>query len=148
MDPIPSESVFKKREKSVSNDKCADCNSLCCHDLVMAIDMPKDIDDLNSLIWYLHFESSFIFINDNVWYHMIRSKCRFLSKGTKLCGNYEKRIDKCREHKPPNCERYENWYDVLFDDPYKLEEYVYENKIIKEKSFTKSSNKKNVKKNK
>nr|WP_270818662.1 hypothetical protein [Brachyspira hyodysenteriae] len=33
------------------------------------------------------------------------------------------------------------WYDVIFDDQYELEKYVYENKIIKKKI---SSNKEEI----
>lgn len=142
IDPIPNQNVFEKRKKTVSNNECADCNALCCHDLVMEIEKPENAEDLSSLMWYLHFKDSFIFINDDVWYHMIRSECRFLSKTTKLCSNYEKRMSKCREHTPPDCERYENWYDDIFDDPYILEEYVYKNKIIKEELSGKANAKK------
>ena len=71
---------------------------------------------------------------ENTWYHMIRSECRYLDKKTYLCKNYENRNEICSKHSPPKCERYEEWYDVIFDDQYELEKYVYENKIIKKKS--------------
>lgn len=147
INPIPTEKVFEKRKDVVSKKKCADCNALCCHDLVMTIDAPTTEEELEPLMWYLHFENSYIFIYDDTWYHMIRSKCRFLSKTTKLCTNYEKRTDKCREHTPPYCERYEDWYDEIFDDPYLLEEYVLQNDIIKPKVSNKKNGKKSNKKN-
>ncbi len=143
LNPIPNDKVFNKRESVVSNSYCADCNSLCCHDLVMEIESPTSDDDLQTLMWYLHFKHSFIFINDSQWYHMIRSECRFLSKVDKLCKNYERRTNKCIEHTPPNCERYESWYEQIFDDPYMLEEYVQKNKLIKEKKISKKNAKKN-----
>ncbi len=147
INPIPTENVFEKRKDVVSKKKCADCNSLCCHDLVMEIDKPTSEDELSSLMWYLHFENSYIFIYDDCWYHMIRSQCRFLSKTTKLCTNYENRTDKCKSHTPPHCERYEEWYDEIFDDPYLLETYVSENDIIKHKVSSKKNGKKSNKKN-
>jgi len=135
---VPSDKIFKNRRDSVSEELCADCNSLCCHDLVMEISPPEDENELDTLKWYLHFKHSFIFIYQDIWYHMIRSECRYLDKKTYLCKNYENRNELCRKHKPPKCERYEEWCDIIFDDQNDLERYVYENKIIK----------KSVKKNK
>ncbi len=146
MKVIPSDSLLKNRKEKVSEKLCADCNSLCCHDLVMEISPPKNESELNTLKWYLHFRHSFIFIYENTWYHMIRSECRYLDKKTYLCKNYENRNEICSKHSPPKCERYEEWYDVIFDDQYELEKYVYENKIIKKKSS--AAKKKVAKKNK
>ena len=83
MKVIPSNQLLKNRQKTVSEKLCADCNSLCCHDLVMEISPPKDEEELNTLKWYLHFRHSFIFIYEETWYHMIRSECRYLDKKTK-----------------------------------------------------------------
>lgn len=46
---IPSDKLLKSRQKTVSEKLCADCNSLCCHDLVMEISPPKDEEELNTL---------------------------------------------------------------------------------------------------
>lgn len=134
MNPIPKEEVYKKRKKTVSQKGCADCNSMCCHDLVMEIEAPSNEDDITTLMWYLHFKHSYIFIHNNRWYHMIRSECRFLDKTSMLCGIYEKRSARCREHKSPNCERYEAWYDKIFDHPYTLEKYIREDYFIKDEN--------------
>lgn len=64
---------------------------------------------------------------------MIRSECRYLDKKTYLCKNYENRNEICSKHSPPKCERYEEWFNIIFDDQYELEKYVYKNKIIKSK---------------
>ena len=101
MKVIPSDKIFKDRKEKVTDKLCADCNSLCCHDLVMEISKPKNEEELKTLKWYLY---------------------------------YENRHDICTKHSPPKCERYEEWYDVIFDDQYELEKYVYEKKIIKKKS--------------
>ena len=146
MKVIPSDNILKNRQKTVSEKLCRDCNSLCCHDLVMEISTPKNESELKTLKWYLHFRHSFIFIHEKTWYHMIRSECRYLDKKTYLCKNYANRNDICSKHSPPKCERYESWYDIIFDDQYELEKYIYENKIIKKKSTTKKT--RNTKKNK
>lgn len=125
---------IKNRKDNVSDNLCTDCKSECCHDLVMEIDSPKNHKDLETLKWYLHFENSFIFIYQNTWYQMFRSRCRYMDKKTMLCLNYENRSDRCREHNPPKCERYDKWYDILFDDKKKLEDYVYSKKILKPKN--------------
>lgn len=133
MKVIPSNKLLEIREKSVSDKLCADCNALCCHDLVMEIEAPANEKELKTLKWYLHFKHSFIFVYEGTWYHMIRSECRYLDKKNYLCTNYDARGEMCRKHGPPKCERYEKWYDVLFDDQRDLEDYVYKNKIIKRK---------------
>ena len=67
MKVIPSDSLLKNRQEKVSEKLCADCNSLCCHDLVMEIAPPKNESELNTLKWYLHFRHSFIFIYENIY---------------------------------------------------------------------------------
>ena len=131
MSVVPSEKLYKVRQSLVSEELCIDCKALCCSDLVMEIQPPKTQKELDTLKWYLHFKHSYIFIHENTWYHLIRSECRYLDKNTYLCKNYENRHKMCLNHKPPKCERYERWYDVLFDDQYMLENYVYEKKIMK-----------------
>ncbi len=125
--------IKEMREKNVDIEACADCKSMCCYDLVMEIDAPRSEKDLATLKWYLHFKHSFIFIYKNIWYHLVRSECRYLDTNTYLCTNYKDRSSKCRDHMPPKCERYEKWYDILFDDQRKLENYVYGKKLIKTK---------------
>lgn len=136
MNIIPSDKLLKVRTEHVSDNLCADCKALCCHDLVIEIEAPENDKELQILKWYLHFKHSFIFVYENVWYHMIRSECRYLDKKNYLCTNYENRVEMCRKHYPPKCERYEKWYDILFDDQKELEDYVYKNKIVKPKKST------------
>lgn len=126
-----SKKIIEERANTVSDNLCANCRSMCCLDLVMEIEAPRSSKDLETYKWYLHFKHSFIFIYKNIWYHLIKSECRFLDKKNMLCTNYEDRVKKCRDHKAPKCERYEKWYDVIFDSPSKLENYALRNKLVK-----------------
>lgn len=119
------------REEVVENNLCSDCKSMCCYDLTMEIDRPKTKEDLNKLKWFLHFKHSYIFIYQKKWYHLIKSECRYLDKTTFFCKNYKDRVDMCRKHNPPQCERYSKWYDYMFSDKDVLDSYVRKNKLIK-----------------
>lgn len=41
-----------------------------------------------------------------------------------LCRIYETRPQKCRDHNPPDCERYGEFWDVMFETPEDLEAYL------------------------
>lgn len=142
---ITKQETLKKREETVTEEPCADCPGLCCHDLVMVIDPPENQEDLETYKWYVQYDTSFIFILDGKWHHIVKGRCMYLDKKTNLCNIYEERPDKCRDHHPPDCERYGEWYDVWLGDPPTLEDYAYKNGFVKKPKKKSSKTKKALK---
>lgn len=103
--------------------ECGDCPALCCHDLSVTILKPTTRKEIDDLKWHLNYDSVGVYIRSRRWHLIIKGRCQYLD-GNNLCTIYERRFDTCRKHKPPYCERYDDWYDVLFTNPFELEEYL------------------------
>ena len=103
--------------------ECEGCPALCCHDLVMPIEKPKTRDDIDELKWKLQYDTVRVFIRNYRWYLLIKGRCIYLDKDN-FCTIYDRRPKRCREHKPPDCERYGPFYDVMISTPEELEEYL------------------------
>ena len=104
-------------------EACNDCPAMCCHDLTIDIKKPRTNYDLGVLMWKLNYENIGIYIRNRRWHMIVKSKCQYLGEDN-LCTIYEKRDDICRNHMPPNCERFGEWYDVMFTTPYELEAHI------------------------
>lgn len=115
---------FTKKESST---KCNGCSADCCHDLSFAITRPRTKYEKEKLRWYLHFDTVKIFIRNKRWYALIKGKCTYLDKNNQ-CTIYSERPDICREHMPPQCERYGKWYDKMISSPEELDRYLNKNK--------------------
>ena len=99
---------------------CGDCPAMCCYDLTIDIKKPRTNYDLEVLMWKLNYENIGIYIRNRRWHMIVKSKCQYLGADN-LCTIYDKRDDICRNHMPPNCERFGEWYDRMITDPDDLE---------------------------
>jgi Fe-S-cluster containining protein len=102
---------------------CGDCPALCCHDLSVTILKPTTKKEVEDLMWHLNYDSVGVYIRNRRWHLIVKGRCQFLDKNN-LCTIYEDRFDTCRQHMPPYCERFDDWYDVLFITPFELKEYL------------------------
>jgi Fe-S-cluster containining protein len=113
------------KEKLDKNDKdvCIKCPSICCHDLTYTISRPRTRADIEELKWDLQYDTVKVFIRNRRWYELIKGRCMYLTESN-LCSRYEDRPDKCRNHMPPACEQFGEYYDVLISTPEELEDYL------------------------
>ena len=102
---------------------CDGCPAICCTNLAMPMDKPRNRVDIEDLKWHLHYDTVSVFIRNRRWYLQVEGRCMYLDKNN-LCTIYEKRPDKCRRHNPPSCEYYTEHYDVILHTPEELEEYL------------------------
>jgi hypothetical protein len=97
-------------------ETCEGCPALCCKGLEKDIPSPKTKLDRENLVWQAHFVNTKFFIRDRKWRELSLGDCRYLDSAN-LCTVYEKRPDVCRNHNPPECERFGEIFDVMFDTP-------------------------------
>lgn len=97
-------------------ETCEGCPALCCKGLEKEITSPKTKLDRENLVWQLHFVNTKFFIRSRKWYELSLGDCRYLDANN-LCTVYERRPDVCRNHNPPECERFGDIFDVMFDTP-------------------------------
>jgi Fe-S-cluster containining protein len=116
----------RPREKTTVKD-CGDCAALCCHDLSVEITRPRTRDEIESLKWQLYYDTVGIYIRSRRWHMVVKGRCKYLDDRN-LCTIYDRRPDVCREHMPPDCERFEEWYDILFTKPGEIEDYLNKSK--------------------
>lgn len=107
----------------VSNKDCQNCPSKCCHDLNMWVSSPKTKEEVDDMLWELQFDTVRIYIRNNRWYMLIKGKCMYLDENL-MCTIYENRPQKCRDHNPPDCEQYGEFWDVMFETPDDLRKYL------------------------
>lgn len=135
----------RRKKKDTTLKDCSDCPALCCHDLSVNILKPTTNKDVEDLMWQLNYDTVGVYIRNKRWHQLVKGRCEFLDKND-LCTIYKDRFDICREHKPPHCERYDDWYDVLFTKPHELEEYIKAEKKRWKKGRSMSKNNKKPKK--
>ena len=111
------------RKKPTDVKDCNDCPAMCCHDLTIDIKKPRTREDIDILKWKLNYENIGVYIRNLRWHMIIKSKCQYLGDDN-LCTIYDKRDDICRNHMPPNCERFGEWYDRMITDPDDLEAFL------------------------
>jgi Fe-S-cluster containining protein len=102
---------------------CLECESLCCKDLAVMITRPRSRAEIDELKWQLHFDTVRVFIRNHRWHLLTKGRCIYLSPEN-LCTIYDCRSEICREHQPPNCERYGEYYDVMIETPEELEAHL------------------------
>jgi Fe-S-cluster containining protein len=113
----------KKKLPVFSVPACRGCPSKCCHDLSMLIGAPTTKADFEDLHWQLRYDTVRIYIRNRRWYVLVEGRCMYLTENN-LCRIYETRPQKCRDHNPPDCERYGEFWDVMFETPEDLEAYL------------------------
>jgi len=109
--------------RTVDIDGCQDCPSKCCHNLSVWIGAPQTKAEYEDLLWELRFDTVRIYIRSKRWYLLIEGKCMYLDENL-MCKIYETRPQKCRDHNPPNCERYGEFWDIMFEKPEDLQKYI------------------------
>ena len=112
----------KRQVPKTTLPACQDCGAKCCHDLVMPIEKPKTDDDISELKWELQYDTVRVFIRSHRWYRLIQGRCIYLDANNR-CTIYERRPRRCREMKPPDCEHFGEFWDVMITTPEELDEY-------------------------
>jgi len=102
---------------------CLECPSICCKDLAIEISRPRSKHDIEELKWQLHFDTVRVFIAKRRWHLLVKGTCMYLGPDG-LCTIYERRPAKCREHNPPDCERFGQYWDVMISTPEELKRYL------------------------
>jgi Fe-S-cluster containining protein len=120
-----SKVVKRPLVKKTDLPQCGECPAACCHDLTITIKKPRTNHDLDVLMWQLNYDSVAIYVRNRRWHMLIKGACQYLGKDN-LCTIYEDRFDICRDHKPPYCEWFDDWYDYMFLDPKELETFIKE----------------------
>jgi len=91
----------------------------------MPINKPRTRFDIDELKWQLHYDTIHVAIRHHRWYLVVRGRCIYLDRNN-MCKIYERRSQRCRNHKPPDCERFGLWYETLITTPEELEGYLHE----------------------
>ena len=103
---------------------CIKCEAPCCQNLAMPTTRPRTRYDIDLMKWYLHFDVVKVFIRHRTWYYLIDgSRCMYLDENG-MCTKYEERMDVCRDHYPPECELFGEFWDVIMTTPEDLDEYL------------------------
>ena len=125
----------KKRPQTKVAPGCEGCPAICCRDLSIWIGAPKTKSEIDDLTWELRYDTVRAYIRNRRWYLLIKGTCMYLDENN-LCTIYPKRPQKCRDHNPPNCEKYGEFWDVMFNNPEELEAYLKKKKRVAKKRAT------------
>jgi uncharacterized protein len=118
-----NEAIKRGKAKGGSKQPCANCPALCCHDLAVPIDRPRLKADIDDLKWQLRYDNVHAAIRNRRWYMVINGRCIYLDDHD-LCTVYDSRPETCRDHNPPQCERFGRWYQYWLDSPEQLDAYL------------------------
>jgi uncharacterized protein len=121
-----------RKSKIPKNINCRQCPATCCKNLAMSIGKPVTSKEIADLKWQLHFDTVKVYIHKHHWYQLVEGRCMYLGKDNR-CTIYEKRPAICRKHNPPNCERFGDYYDTMFNTPEDLETYLINKKRSRSK---------------
>jgi len=114
---------MRGRTEDGSKRACVNCPALCCHDLALAIERPRLKGDIDDLAWQLHYDTVHVAIRHRQWYLVVNGRCIYLDKNN-LCTIYDQRPANCRDHNPPECEKYGLWYETWIETPDELRAYL------------------------
>ncbi|MDP8289495.1 MAG: YkgJ family cysteine cluster protein [Candidatus Susulua stagnicola] len=127
--------------KQTSKKECMECGAICCENLAMIIGRPENKKEIEDLRWQLHFDTVKVYIHHRRWYLWVKGKCMYLTRNRR-CKIYDQRPEKCRQHNPPDCEHFGDFYDILISTPDELDQYL---KSKKKTKTTKAKSKKGKK---
>ena len=130
----------KTKPTKTLHHHCNNCPATCCTNLAMAIGRPSNKKEVEDLKWQLHFDTVKVFIRHHRWYQWVEGRCMYLSKDNR-CTNYDERPDICRQHNPPDCEFFGEFYDIMMSTPKELDSYLSKKprKLRKPRKPTKNS---------
>ncbi len=109
--------------KIKSNKYCRNCPAICCKNLAMEIGKPANKKEVEDLKWQLQFDTVKVYIRKRRWHQLVEGRCMHLSDDN-FCTIYNQRPKTCRNHNPPNCEKYGKFYEVILNNPDDLERYL------------------------
>jgi Fe-S-cluster containining protein len=116
----------KPRREDLKRDEilCAHCPAKCCRYFALPIDKPTTWKDFEFIRWYLLHDRASAFIEDEVWYLLVHTRCKHLGDDN-LCRQYETRPQICRDYSIDKCEYEDDWvYDHYFETSEQIEEYA------------------------
>jgi len=113
----------KKKKTKRKTSVCINCPAYCCKDLVIVITKPRTRAEIDELKWHVHFDTVRVAIRNKRWHLVVKGRCIYLNRNN-MCTIYERRPKKCRDHMPPDCEKYGKWYDFFLSTPDELEDYL------------------------
>ena len=102
---------------------CEYCTAKCCRYFALPIDTPDTFEEFDYLRWYLLHDGATLFTEDDDWYLLVHTTCKFLRDDNR-CGIYETRPKICRDYTTDNCEYDDQWtYERYFETPEQIDEY-------------------------
>ena len=113
---------------------CNNC-AICCSYIVIPIKTPKNLKDVDRLIWYLYHNVEIYIYNNKDWVIKVDVPCKNLTKD-KLCSIYKKRPLTCRDYNTKTCEKFEHFnpYNFKFTKREELIKYLKKYTKILEKN--------------
>ncbi len=103
---------------------CEYCTAKCCRYFALPIEIPEDWADFEFMRWYLLHDRATVFVEDESWYILVHTKCKFLGEDNR-CGIYDTRPQICRDYTTDKCEYEDDWvYDLYFETPEQIEQYA------------------------
>jgi Fe-S-cluster containining protein len=103
---------------------CQYCTGKCCKYFALPIEEPTTHHDFDYIRWYLLHERASVFIEDDIWYMMVHTRCKHLQEDNR-CAAYATRPQICRDYTTEDCEYEDDWvYDKYFETPEQVEEYA------------------------
>ena len=115
--------MTKSRKSRRKNNPCLECPAYCCHDLATPIDKPRENSDIEDVRWQLQYDTVSVAIRNHRWYQVVKGRCIYLDTDN-MCRIYDKRPRKCKDHNPPECEKYYPWYDVIINTPEQFDKHL------------------------
>lgn len=121
---LPPRDRPRREEVPSGQSLCIYCTAKCCRYFALPLETPTRRRDFDTLRWFLLHEHTSIFVEKGTWYLQVHTACREL-RADHRCGIYASRPQICRRHSTKNCEYEDDWvYDLYFESPAQLEEYV------------------------
>lgn len=115
---------MKRRPKlQMTLNECSGCPGECCQNLSIWIGAPKTKSEIEDLMWEVRFDTVQIYIRSRKWYLLVKGRCMYLNKDY-FCDIYSTRPEKCRDHNPPNCEKFGQFWDVMINNPEELAAFL------------------------
>ena len=103
---------------------CDFCTGKCCKYFSLPIDAPQSWDDYDSIRWYLAHGQTLIYVVEEQWYLLVKTRCQYLT-GDNRCKIYFNRPKICREYTTDECEYEEDWsFTKMFETPEQIWEYA------------------------
>lgn len=112
--------------KVTSENKCSFCpGTICCSYFTEQLSTPRAKSDFDHMLWQISHQDTHIYKDEDGWYLLVDRPCIHLNKDGS-CGNYENRMQVCRDYSNDFCEMDEpatKGFELYFDDYFALLKY-------------------------